>query len=54
MALLYFSVIILALILSHPIRYKIWKTRIENLLAKIKISSTFLEEREEGYFCMVT
>lgn len=43
MALVYFSVIILALILSHPIRYKIWKTRIENLLAKIKCSSTFRE-----------
>lgn len=43
MALLYFSVIILALIASHPIRYKIWKTRIERLLTKIKCSSTFSE-----------
>lgn len=43
MALLYFYVIILTLIASYPIRYKIWKTRIENLLAKIKCSSTFRE-----------
>jgi hypothetical protein len=43
MALLYFGVIILALIASHPIRYKIWKTKIESLLAKIKCSSTFRE-----------
>ena len=43
MALLYFGVIILALIASHPIRYKMWKTKIESLLTKIKCSSTFRE-----------
>lgn len=43
MAFLYFGVIVLALIASHPIRYKLWKTKIESLLTKIKCSSTFRE-----------
>lgn len=43
MTLLFFCVIILVLTISYPARYKIWKTRIEKLLTKIKCSSTFRE-----------